>query len=236
MNDNENQHLSQVIHSIDIRHMPFTRSILSTNVLLSSDDEEEKNGILSAKQNQETLSEQQFQLLDTMSREPEHKRYHENLHIRRLLSSQNESRRHQQTPNENILLEKPKEHTDGWQYELKVRNELADKAIEYGIEQRKLRLQNPDPHRPLALSERIKRDAEAILQKRRENTSSQQADDNDRHFTIDFLNGRQQFGHGYNNNVNKRKRTRRKPHQERILRKLLKLDNKPEKYTSNHLK
>ncbi|KAL8605784.1 hypothetical protein ACOMHN_011146 [Nucella lapillus] len=59
------------------------------------------------------------------------------------------------------------ENEDSWEQELRTRRELAEKAIEYGIERRKERLKNMDP-KDISILQRIRQDAEEILRRRAE--------------------------------------------------------------------
>ena len=112
---------------------------------------------------QPSISRREAELLERIEHEPEHKNYHELLLLRRMKDLRGENKRRKK--NQPELLP---EDEDGWEQELRIRNELAEKAIEHGIQQRKERIQNPDPNRPLSVLQRIKQDAEEILRRRAE--------------------------------------------------------------------
>ncbi|XP_076469498.1 uncharacterized protein LOC143299889 [Babylonia areolata] len=91
--------------------------------------------------------------------EPEHKLYHQDLLLRRLKTLHQTHRHGKQG-------EGGQGGEDGWGEELRIRQDLADRALQYGAEKRRQRLANPDPDRPLSVLDRIHKDAEEILRRR----------------------------------------------------------------------
>ena len=118
----------------------------------------------SAIRGQAQLLKREAELLERMKHEPEHKSLNELLLLRRIKNIRAEYKRRKK----DNQLDLTPDNEDSWDQELRIRSELAEKAIEYGIQQRKERMRNPDPNRPLSVLQRIKQDAEEIIRRRAE--------------------------------------------------------------------